>query len=436
MKRILKPVIESHFTALAYVLIILASSSCVYFSDDHSVSHGTSLDWHKGSVEDAFAKARKSNKHLLLYWGATWCPPCNELKSQVFSKPQFAELMHPVIPVYLDGDSEAAQIWGDKLKASGYPTILLLTPDGKEKLRLSEALTMTEFEAVFRSAIKENQNQDQLLKKAAKGKASEEDWRLLAYASWQDPQDPQDPQAAERQLKNLLRAANRVPHRLVSERSLLASILLVKASQGKATATKNKVKAKAGRYLAATMVDDNSIFAARSLLVYYAEDILKWAYPKPEHKLRLLMEKKWLLAVARLRAQERISHETRLWTSYPELQFFKLENPEDKTVPSRIKTSIINAVNLADKRSETDFERQAIISGAAYLLQQAGEVDRARSMLIKEAKSSDSRWYYYSALASLETRQKKTRKKPSAGAASRATQRKGRRRSCSGPSVI
>ena len=34
--------------------------------------------------------------------------------------------MSGFVPVYLDGDSEAAQIWGERLKAAGYPTILVL----------------------------------------------------------------------------------------------------------------------------------------------------------------------------------------------------------------------------------------------------------------------------------------------------------------------
>ncbi len=38
--------------------------------------------------------------------------------------------------MYLDGDSDSAQKWGERFKVVGYPTMILFKPDGTEITRL------------------------------------------------------------------------------------------------------------------------------------------------------------------------------------------------------------------------------------------------------------------------------------------------------------
>src|SRR5689334_4158184 len=87
-------------------------------------------------VDKAFALAKQSGKPVFLYWGAVWCPPCNQVKATLFSRPDFVERSRAFVPVYVDGDKPGAQKVAARFKVSGYPTMILFKPDGTEVTRL------------------------------------------------------------------------------------------------------------------------------------------------------------------------------------------------------------------------------------------------------------------------------------------------------------
>ena len=62
------------------------------------------IAWFNGDVNAAFASAKAANKPVLLYWGAQWCPPCKQLKSAVFNRPDFIEKSKLFVTVYLEGE--------------------------------------------------------------------------------------------------------------------------------------------------------------------------------------------------------------------------------------------------------------------------------------------------------------------------------------------
>src|SRR5688572_15422495 len=66
-----------------------AAEPAVDFQSLHADAPG--IAWFDGDVDAAFAAAQASNKPVLLYWGAKWCPPCKQLKSAVFSRPRSEE---------------------------------------------------------------------------------------------------------------------------------------------------------------------------------------------------------------------------------------------------------------------------------------------------------------------------------------------------------
>ena len=70
-------------------------------------------------IDRAFTQARGEKKPVLLYWGATWCPPCNQLKATLFNRQEFAALSKNFVAVNVDGDLPGAQKLGRRFKVSG-----------------------------------------------------------------------------------------------------------------------------------------------------------------------------------------------------------------------------------------------------------------------------------------------------------------------------
>ena len=87
-------------------------------------------------VDAAFAQAKAATKPVFVYWGAKWCPPCNQVKATLFNRQDFIERSRGFVPVYVDGDSPGAQKLGARFRVSGYPTMLLFNSQGIELTRL------------------------------------------------------------------------------------------------------------------------------------------------------------------------------------------------------------------------------------------------------------------------------------------------------------
>ncbi len=94
------------------------------------------------SLPDAKAKAEKEQKLLLLdFTGSDWCGWCKKLDAETFSKSEFVEYAKknlvlvevdfPAQKPQTDEQKAANKALGAKYEVSGYPTLLLMKPDGK-----------------------------------------------------------------------------------------------------------------------------------------------------------------------------------------------------------------------------------------------------------------------------------------------------------------
>ena len=94
-------------------------------------------------LDKALKQAKTENKCVLVeFTGSDWCPPCIAMRKNVFSKKEFIEAASKnYILVELDfpkGDKELKkknQPLAEKYKIEGFPTVILLTPEGKEFTR-------------------------------------------------------------------------------------------------------------------------------------------------------------------------------------------------------------------------------------------------------------------------------------------------------------
>ena len=108
----------SHVRILLLVGVLLAAANPLAAAPG-APAESTGIAWYEGNVDAAFAAGRASNKPVLLYWGAEWCPPCKQLKSAVFTRPDFIEKSRLFVAVHLDGDLPDAQKWGDVFRVTG-----------------------------------------------------------------------------------------------------------------------------------------------------------------------------------------------------------------------------------------------------------------------------------------------------------------------------
>jgi protein disulfide-isomerase len=93
------------------------------------------------SLPDAKAKAEKEQKLLLLdFTGSDWCGWCKKLDAETFSKSEFidyakkklvlVEVDFPNQKPQTDELKAANKALGAKYEITGYPTLVLMKPDG------------------------------------------------------------------------------------------------------------------------------------------------------------------------------------------------------------------------------------------------------------------------------------------------------------------
>jgi len=346
-------------------------------------------------IERALAQAKASRKPLLLYWGASWCPPCNQLKATLFNRQDFIAQAQGVVPVHLDGDGAGAQKLGARFKVRGYPTLILLSPEGQEITRLPGEADAAQVLQVLQLGLAGGRPVKAVLADALAGKpVTSGEWRMLAWYGWAIDEAQLVP-AAERPgvLAQLARAC---PPAEADTAMRLLLKAVAESDDGKGLKADAALRAK----VLALLADARASRAQMDTLVNEAPALARALAPEPGDTRNRLV-RALDAALLRLQADASLSRPDRLSALLGRVELARIDQPREATQP-RIDAGLQReAKALADQldREVTDgFERQAVITAAAHLLGRAGLWADSDALLQANLARSHSAYYLMSQL--------------------------------------
>jgi thioredoxin-related protein len=350
-----------------------------------------------GDIDRAFAQARSESKPVLLYWGAKWCPPCNQLKATLFNRHDFIERSRSLVAVEIDGDLPGAQRLGARFKVSGYPTMVLMRTDGAELMRLPgeadapQVLQLLEFGLAGGRAAKD------VLADARAGKPLPgAEWRMLAFYSWISDES-QLLTAVERPgvLAGLSVAC---PRSEADSATRLMLKALADSDDGKGVKADAALRQRVRGWLG----DPAVVRAQMDVLTNYAAEITK-ALSTSGSADRKSVVTAFDAALQRLQVDTTLSRADRLSALSARVDLARIDAAKSERHPRiapALQQQVREASASADREVTDGYERQAVITAAAYMLAQAGLWNESDALLKSNLAKSHSPYYLMSQLGS------------------------------------
>ncbi len=348
-------------------------------------------------VDAAFAQAKAETKPVFVYWGAKWCPPCNQVKATLFNRQDFIERSRAFVPVYVDGDTPGAQKIGARFKVSGYPTMVLFNPQGTELTRLPGEVEAERYTQVLTLGMNAQKPVKEVLAAAKTGGAglTANDWRLLAFYSFDTDQQQLVPKDGVPALLKQLADACPADQTEIATRLRLKALAAVDSDKAPA-----QPDAAAQATLLKVLADAPTARAYMDVLTNYATDITRALSAKGTSQRAELLAA-FDAALKRFEADTTLSRADRLTALISQVELAAIDTPKGtKPQLSEALIADIRAHTARVDREITDgFERQAVITSAAYLLERAGLGAESDTLLKANLAKSHSPYYLMSSLA-------------------------------------
>ena len=367
----------------------------------HATVPSTGVAWLPAAadadVERAFAQAKKERKPVLLYWGAKWCPPCNRLKATLFNRQDFITQSRAFVAVSLDGDQPGAQKLGARFKVSGYPTLVLFSPAGAELTRLPGEVDAPQVMQLLQLGLAGGRPVQTVLADARAGKpVSPNEWRLLAFYSWETDQERLLPRAGLQQTLAKLAAACPGTESETATRLWLKA--LATGEEGKPPAFKPDAALR--ERVLKLLADPAAARAQMDVLANSARDIalaLATGDAAQDSSLRQAFD----AALRRFEADATLSRADRMSASIARVELARIDLPRKELhprLPEPLLADVRAQAARADREITDGYERQAVITDAGYLLGRAGLWDESDALLKAGIARSHSPYYLMSQL--------------------------------------
>jgi len=111
------------------VLLLMAVSAAGYYS--HNLQHKNPagsknlIRW-RTDLASARQEAIAAKKPLFIEFSATWCPDCQNMKTQTWTQPVAADALQKYIPVAIDTDDHPDL--RDKYQVTSIPSFFIVDP--------------------------------------------------------------------------------------------------------------------------------------------------------------------------------------------------------------------------------------------------------------------------------------------------------------------